>query len=196
MKTLKAVILSFLVCSVFSLFAEELAERMHEPTHPQNIRVLLKKDASEGLLEVRGGYYIHNPYDGSRISSGMFGKRFLVRCTKDGLKWGETFPGIHQIAIIPKSKDTSILLDGIQYEGIIAIYKVGNKIHIVNELPIESFLKTTLSSQFTYPHEEEVMSAIAIAARTTAYFHVSKNPDTFWHVGKNEAHYIQKRRPS
>ena len=189
MKRLKAIIFFSLMCSVFSLFSEELAEKMHEPTQPQNIRILLKKDASEALLEVKGGYYIHNPYDGSRISSGMFGKRFLVRASKDGLKWGESFPGIHQIAIVPKSNDTSILLDGIQYDGIIAVYKVGKKLHIVNEVSVESFLKATLSSQFTYPYEMEVMSAIAIAARTTAYFHVNKNPETFWHVGKDEYQY-------
>ena len=189
MKRLHAFLVFSLIGFCFGLFANEIAEKMHEPKHPQNIRILLKQNATEGLVEVKGAYFIHDPSDGSRLSSGMFGKRYLVRSTKDGIKWGETFPGIHQIAIIPKSANTSILIDGIQYNGIIAIYKVGNKLHFVNEISIEAFLKSTLSQQFPYSYEDEVMAALAIAARTTAYFHVNKDIDSFWHLEKKNCQY-------
>lgn len=157
---------------------------------PASIKILLKKNAAEALLEVKGGYTIYNPYDDAKLSSGLFGKRFLVRPVKDGIKWGEVFPGIYQIKIVPDSKDTSILVDGIQYEGNLSIFKIGSIINIVNELPVESFLRSTLSSQFVYPHEEEVMSAVSIAARTMAYCHVNKNPKAYWHITKEDAEYM------
>ena len=67
-------------------------ERIAEPMAPRNIQILLEKDASEILLEVKGPYYIFNPHDGSRVASGLLGKRFMIREMENGLKWGEEFP--------------------------------------------------------------------------------------------------------
>jgi stage II sporulation protein D len=159
------------------------------PTRPENIRILLERDTTEALLEVKGPYYIFNPYNNSRITSGLLGKRYMIRSVEDGIKWGEEFPGMHQISIVPRSKETSILVNGIQYDGNLAIYKVGNKLHIINDVPIESYLKATLTTQFPYPLDNEVMSAIAIAARTTAYSMVEKNKSTFWHISARDIGY-------
>jgi len=152
-----------------------------------NIRILLEKKETQALLEVRGPYYIFNPYDHSRISSGILSKRFIVRPISTGIKWGQEFLGIHQILIVPRSKNTKILLNGIEYDGAIAIYKIQNKINVVNEIDIESYLKSTLSSSFDYPLEQEVMAAVAIAARTTAYFQINKN--SFWDIDKKDINY-------
>jgi len=154
------------------------------------IAVLLQKDASEALLEVKGPYTIFNPKDGSKITSGLLGKRFLVHSAANGLKWGEEFLGIYQIYLLPKSEKDSVLVNGIQYEGAIAIFLIDGKINIVNDLGIEKYVKSTLTSQFTYPLENEVMSAIAILARTDAYFHVEKNKSSIWHVDAKENGYF------
>ena len=156
----------------------------------QKIRVLLEKNVSDALLEVKGSYYIFDPFDKARISSGLLGKRFLIRPTSSGIKWGEEFVDIHQIHIKPKKKNSSILVNGIQYDGDILIYKVGKKVNIVNEVLIEDYVKSTLTSEFTYPLEKEVMAAVAIAARTTAYYHINKNKNSFWHVAKDENNYL------
>jgi stage II sporulation protein D len=156
---------------------------------PENIQVLLAKNVDEALLESKGSYVVLNPLDGSRITSSLTGKRFMLKATSTGIKWGEEYPGIHQIYVVPKSKNSSLLVNGIQYEGAICVFKMKNKIHIINDVNIESYLKSTLTPQFPYPMENEVMAAITIAARTTAYSHVKRNKDAFWHVSADEIGY-------
>ncbi len=158
----------------------------------ENIQVLLAKNVNEALLESKGPYVVLNPLDGSRITSSLTGKRFMLRATPSGLKWGEEYPGIHQIYVVPKTKNSSLLVNGIEYDGAICVFKIKNKINIINDLDIESYLKSILTPQFPYPMESEVMAAIAIAARTTAYSHVKRNKDSFWHVSADETEYQGK----
>jgi stage II sporulation protein D len=158
-----------------------LFEKNQEIT-PSNIQVLLEKDVAGALLEVKGPYYIFNPHDGSRVASGILGKRFMIHALESGLKWGEEFPGIHQIYIKPRSADTSIFVNGIQYNGAVAIFGVAGTINIVNDLDIEDYIKSILSVQFFSPLESETLSALAIAARTDAYYQATKSKDSFWHV--------------
>jgi stage II sporulation protein D len=168
------------------------AELTHlaEPTTPKNIHILLEKDATEVLLEVKGPYYLLNPQDGSRVASGLLGKRFMVRELDNGLKWGEEFPGIHQFYIKPRSPETSIFVNGIQYSGGIAVYGVAGMIHVVNDLDIESYVKSSLTSQFPTPLEPEVFSALAILMRTDAYYYATKNASYFWHVAASDTGYL------
>lgn len=191
MKTLT--LAAALICSaMFPLQADDYAsyERIAEPMAPRNIQILIEKDAEGVLLEVKGPYYIFNPHDGTRVSSGLLGKRFMIHELENGLKWGEEFPGIHQIYIKPRSSETSIFINGIQYAGAIAIYGVAGVINIVNDIDIESYVKSKLTSQFLAPLEPEVMSALAILVRTDAYYHATRaNPGSFWHVSSQEVDY-------
>jgi hypothetical protein len=139
------------------------------PTGPK-IRVLLERDAKSAFLEAKGSYRVIRRDDGSSLSSGKLGKRFVVHAIQDGLRWGEEYPDIYQIEIVPLNKDTTFLVNGIQYTGSISIYHVrGDQIAIVNELPIEDFIKSTLTIKFEESLSTEAMAAIAIAARTEAY---------------------------
>jgi len=174
-----------------STWAGEQTSLTHlaEPTTPRNMQILLEKDASEVLVEVKGPYYLLNPHDGSRVASGLLGKRFMVRELDNGLKWGEEFPGIHQLYIKPRSQETSIFVNGIQYNGAIAVYGVAGSVHVVNEIDIESYIKSLLTAQFPTPLEPEVLSALAILIRTDAYYHATKNESSFWHVSAKETGY-------
>ena len=149
---------------------------------PQNIHVLLEKEITEALLEVRGPYYIFNPQDGTKLSSGILGKRFMVRPTESGIKWGQEFLGITQMIVLPRSDDCKILINGIQYDGAIAVYKVNGKINLINHVDVESYLKSILTAEFQYPLETEAMAAVAIAARTSAYSQIITNITYFWHI--------------
>jgi stage II sporulation protein D len=169
--------------------AHSILEHLSEPISPKNIQVLLQKDADEVLIEVKGPYVLFNPHDGSRVASGLLGKRFMVRELEAGLKWGEEFPGIHQFYIEPRSKETSIFVDGIQYPGAIAVFGVAGKVHIVNDLDIETYVKAVLSPQFSSPLEPEVLSALAILTRTNAYYQAGRSPESFWHVAASDVGY-------
>jgi stage II sporulation protein D len=190
MKIIRSLLLTllFAIASNTAIADDTLQETIK--TNPASkIRVLLESDTPSVLLEVRGPYYIFNPYDGSRVSSGLLGKRFIIRSTANGIRWGGEFPGIHQISVVPRSPETSILVNGVQYDGNILIYKIGNRINIINEVAIESFVKSKLTDEFTFPLEHEVMSAIAIVARTDAYYNVKSNPHAFWHIKTNNSDY-------
>jgi len=167
---------------------ETLAETMAEPMSPRNIQVLLEKDASEVLLEVKGPYYIFNPQNGARIASGLLGKRFMIRELENGLKWGEEFPGIHQIYIKPRSEETAIFINGIQYGGAVAVYGVAGHVNVVNDLDIEDYVRAVLSTQ-TGSLEPEALSALAILTRTDAYFHSTRSDQSFWHVAAGDVGY-------
>lgn len=157
----------------------------------ENIRVLLEKDIKDALLEVRGPYFIYNPADGAKISSGSFGKRFKIRASSTGIRWGEEFPGIHQVLITPRSSETSILLNGIEYSGGLAFYKLGNTISVINIVDVETFVKSILIAEFPNPLETEVMSALAISARTTAYYHMNRaKAESFWDVEAQDVGYV------
>jgi len=187
----KAFSFLILMClTSISIFAVETIST--EVNRPENIQVLLAKNVDEALLEAKGAYVVFNPKDGSRITSSLTGKRFMVKAIASGIKWGESYPGNHQIYIVPKAKNSSLLVNGIEYDGAIAIFKIKNKINIVSDVDIEDYLKSSLTPQFPYPMESEVMAAITIAARTTAYSHVKRNKDAFWHVSAQEIGYYGK----
>lgn len=139
------------------------------PSGPK-IQVLLEKDANSALLEVKGPYRVIRKDLGSSLSVGRVGKRFFVHAIQDGLRWGEEYPDVYQISIVPRHPNTSVYVDGIQYKGAISIYHVqDNLITVVNEVPIEDFLKSTLALQYDRPLQKEAMRALTIAARTEAY---------------------------
>ncbi len=186
-----ATMIAFIATAPFAADANHSVSpgRIAAPIAPRNLQILLEKEASEVLLEVKGPYQLFNPHDGSRLISGLFGKRFIIRETDNGLRWGEAFPGVHQLYIQPKSPKTSILVNGIQYAGAIAIYGINGTIHVVNDIDIETYVKSVLSVRFPVPLEPEVMSALAIITRTHAYYHAIKNPDSFWHTDKEADRY-------
>ncbi|HEX2582840.1 MAG TPA: SpoIID/LytB domain-containing protein, partial [Chlamydiales bacterium] len=156
---------------------------------PRNIQVLLEKDADGVLLEVKGPYHIFNPHDGSRVASGLLGKRFMIHELENGLKWGEEFAGIHQIYIKPRSEDASIFVNGIQYSGAIAIFGISGRVNIVNDLDIEDYVKAILAPQFNASTEPEVLSALAILTRTDAYYNAIRSSNSFFHVVASEVGY-------
>ncbi len=155
---------------------------------PGNILILLGKNLGSAKLEVKGPYVITDPKNGAHITSSSNWKNQQLRPFADGIRWGEGFPGIHQIRVSPK-KNGTLFLNGMQYEGSLNIYKVEGKLFVVNDLPVESYLHSLLSQEFASPLEGEVMSAIAIAARTTAYYHVQNSKETFWHVDAKDVGY-------
>ena len=195
MRTIPAIIAAALCgVSLTTVWADveppvAVVENITQPTTPQNIQVLLERDATEALLEVKGPYFLFNPQDGTKVASGLLGKRFMVHAIKAGLKWGEEFPGLYQLFIQPRSEETSIFINGIQYHGSVGIYAVGNRINIINELDIESFVKSQLSAQIAHPQETEVMAALAILARTNAYYAVSRHKEAFWHISAADVGY-------
>lgn len=190
MKTLFLYFIALLCLSPLSLRAALPLPTDHsQKAKPATIKVLLAKLAKEALVEVRGLHDIYNPQNDLLILSGAFNKRDRLFSSNEGIKWGELFPGLFQIRIVPAQSDTSILVNGIQYHGCIEIYCIAGTINIVNEIDIESYLKSSLAAQFPKPMHNEVLDAIAIVARTHAYYTAARNPNSSWHVDFEQSHY-------
>lgn len=155
-----------------------------------DISILLCEGRESVLLEADGPFDVYDPFNKTHISSGYLAKRFLVHNEKSGIKWGEQFVGHRHIKIVPRSADTSILVDGIQYSGAISIYGRQDRIDVVNDVKIEDFVMSTLSTKCSDIVDSEVMSAVAILARTYAYFGLYNNTKSpLWQLDAKECSY-------
>lgn len=158
------------------------------PTKPPKIRVLVVNDQQGVVIEVKGKYKMYDPHTGDHISTRFVGKRKFMQAVRDGLKWGEEFPGIFQLLIVPDETSTTTIVDGIEYRGPIYVYDVGGTISVVNEVGIEDFLSSTLSHSYRQKMPEEFLAATVIAARTNAYYTAANPKNQYWSV---DAHPIK-----
>ena len=157
------------------------------------IKVLLEKDAQGVFLEAKGQFRVVRKDTNAVLSSGSVGKRFVAHAIQDGLRWGEEYPDVYQISVIPLNRDTTISVNGIQYHGIVSVYRVrDNRIAVVNEIAIEEYLKCTLAIQYKDPLPQEAMAALAIAARTEAFSRVVQGQQLTrpWDVTAQEESYF------
>ena len=179
----------FLSITIISFaFSSQLSSETTK-ANPATIKILLEQGSTGMVLETRGSFEIINPATDKKISSGRHGKRFYLYPHKEGIKWGENFLGIYQIHIRPTSPRSSILIDGIQYRGVIAVYHVEEKLNVVNEIDVENFLKSALVHRKIPPLSDAVIDAIAIVARTHAYYTALLNFKAFWHLNAKTIGY-------
>lgn len=160
-----------------------------EKTPPPNIRVLVANDLDGAVVEVKGRYSIYDPYTEEKVSTRFIGKSKYIQALKGGLRWGEEFPGLYQLKIKPEDPQGTILVNGIEYKGALYVYDIGGGISLVNEVDIEDYLNSLLALEFNAPLHPETLSAIAIAARTNAYFQTVNPKNTYWAVDAQHTGY-------
>lgn len=154
------------------------------------IRVLLLHNAEKANLEIKGKYFLFDPYTNTHISTRFTGKNRDIQAVSDGLKWGEAFPGIYQLKIKPDEKMSSYsVIDGREYTGDIYVYDIGGTISMVNQLSVEDYLRSILSAYQNLNLEPEALAALAIVARTNAYFQAANPKNTYWAVDAEKVGY-------
>ncbi|PJD95964.1 MAG: hypothetical protein CK425_07410 [Parachlamydia sp.] len=158
-------------------------------TAPALINVLIIHDQPNVVLEVKGKYQLFDPNDHAHLSTRFLGKRKPIEAVSGGLKWGEEFPGIHQLQIIPDQPSGSIFVDGVEYPGSLLIYDIGGTISIVNQVPLEKYLEVILEPQFVDPLPEEALAAVAIIARTNTYYQIENPKNPYWTVEGSRVGY-------
>lgn len=154
-----------------------------------NLKILVVHDKPGVVLEVKGKYKIYDPKTNMHMGKGYVGKRKYIQPLSDGMKWGEEFPGVFQIMVMPDDKSTTTIVDGIEYKGRIYVYDIGGSISIVNEIPFDEYVKTILSSNLQQPLPSEVLAALAITARTNAYYMQQNSHSNFWHIEAKQIGY-------
>lgn len=149
---------------------------------PHAIKVLIMHDQPGAMIEVRGKYQIYDPANSNHITGRLMGRRQYLQTIHSGIKWGEEFPGIHQLLIVPDDANTATIIDGKTYKGSLYVYDIGGSISIVNELPIEDYLMATMSNTVDTELPQEALAAVAIAARTQALYYSQHPKNRFWSV--------------
>lgn len=179
-----------LLCAtlIFGTHTEIERPEPKENAKPATIRVLLENELEGALVEVRGSFRVYDPKTGKHLSSGN-GKRFYMYPHEEGIKWGEDFAGIYQLRIAPTSSNTTFFINGIQYHGCLDIFHIRDKMTCINEVTVEEYIKSILTPQFNQYYGDTVMEAVAIVARTNAYYQVLSNKEALWHVKKEAVHY-------
>lgn len=198
MKSMNCLILALLLgASTPQLFAAKMTNpnKRHEEKlfNGPKIRTLLEKDVLSSLFEVKGEYVVLHGETKKVLSKGITGKRFVVHGMKEGLRWGEEYPDVFQIAVVPRNKETSFFINGIQYKGsIIVTQGTDYKIHIVNEVPIEDYVQSTLAVKLQSTLSKEALAALVITARTEAFYMANRgNPSSrLWDVIATDCEYF------
>jgi len=160
--------------------------------HP-SIRVLIAHDIESTSVEIKGTYNLFDPHpeDGKKLSPRFKGKKASLYAIEDGLAWGEEFPGTHQIAIVPDNYNTKITVNGVDYFGSIFVYRMpeNGTISIVNHVLLEDYLDSLLSPMYRNEMPQELLTALAITARTNAYYQVQNSKSPYWDVDANQVGY-------
>lgn len=191
MKKLSTLLMSLFFFGTFLHATEEQAKKQksascQEPT----IRVAIAKDVNAALLEAKGAYRVIREDTKEVLSSGSTGKRFVVQPIAEGLRWGEEYPDVYQITIEPLSSNTMMYVNGMQYKGKVSVYSnAEGVICIVNEVSLEDYIKSTLSTQLEAPLSQEAMASYVIASRTGAYLKSLQNKGKLWDVVASEEKY-------
>lgn len=159
------------------------------PQQPPSIRILLTHDVPGVVIEVKGKYNIYDPNTNDQISRSFQGKRRYMQALVDGLRWGEEFPGIHQVKIVPRDASTTIIVDGVEYHGTIYVYDVGGSISVVNMINVEDYLNMILPQRYKDPMPEELLAAVAIVERTNCYYRMQNSKTAFWNVDAKKEGY-------
>lgn len=171
-------------------YSSEIPSDISQKMKPATIKVQLIENADSLILEAKGKYQLCNPVNHFVISSGSFSKRAKVHHNNNGIHWGELIPGTFQLRIVPKNSETTILVNGIQYRGCVDLYDMNGKFMVVNEVDVESFLRSTMSQEFKNEMDQEVLSAVVITERTNLYYMLRKKGlETTYHVKAAECGY-------
>lgn len=177
-----------LISMATSLSAAVWDDRRASSTPPQ-INVLIVHDQVGVVLEVKGRYKIYDPNTNKHLTTRFSGKRKFIQAVRDGIKWGEEFPGIYQLVIVPDEASTTTIVDGIEYKGPIYVYDIGGTISVVNRVSIEDYLSQILSHRYKQEQSQEVLAALVITARTAAYYRVANPKNQFWSVDAKQVGY-------
>lgn len=160
-----------------------------EQRAPETIKILVVHDRPGVVLEVKGKYKLYDPHKEAFIATRFIGKRKFIQAMNDSLRWGEEFPGLHQLKIVPDDASTTTLVDGIEYKGNLYIYDIGGTISVVNELPLDEYLRISLNSTYNTPLPEEAAAAVAIAARGNAWYLASNPKSDFFSIEASKIDY-------
>ncbi|MBS0635712.1 MAG: hypothetical protein JSR37_09640 [Verrucomicrobia bacterium] len=165
---------------------DELRERFDGPT----IRIQLMSDTDGAQVEVKGAYNVFDPRTGKKLDSAYASSSYYMYPTVDGIKWGQEFPGIYQVLLVPDRPATTLLVGGTEYRGMAYLYQIKGTLGGVNEVSLEEFVRSMLSTHVPSDiTEEEALAALSIALRTEALYWLAIANNQYWDVKASNVGY-------
>lgn len=179
-----------IVCMQFATTEAGLLDKLLNPFSKQikgtdqPVKILIAHDKPTVMIEVKGKYRLYDPNKNSFFGTRFLGKRRVVEALNGGIKWGEEFPGIYQILIVPDNEKTITIVDGIEYQGPLYIYDIGGTISVVNVMDADEYLKLALPRDQAdiAGIPEEALAALVIAARTDAMYRILNPKSPYWNI--------------
>lgn len=155
------------------------------------VRVLIAQQKPSMQVEVHGAHNIYDPYSGKKLEAAFSSSAYQMQPTADGIKWGQEFPGVYQILIVPDTRDGTVTVNGIQYAGAVAFYEVGTALSAVAWSSLEDFTSSMLSSIMPVGDIEhkEALAAMAIAIRSLAYQQLQHSANQYWDIRADACGY-------
>lgn len=159
------------------------------------IRILVINDEQSAELGVCGQYSLYDPNrcasscKDKYLSTRFRGKCRCIEALACGLKWGEEFPDLYQLKIVDDKPESYSIVNGIPYKGPLYIYDIGGTISIVNEVIIEEYVRSIISGFAEQCLEFETLCALAIIARTNAYWYANHAKSQYWDIEAKSVNY-------
>jgi stage II sporulation protein D len=175
------------------IFATHGSSRIEDSVKGRDtiLRILTHEDLNGALIEFKGAFSVKDPMTNKNLSSSYFKKRFYLSTSSQGIHWGKLYKGIHQIEIGAKDPNTTFLIDGIQYKGKLTAFDIASKICLVVETPVDHYLKSILSGNFSEKNmHQTTLEALAIAIRTDIYHKIAKSINPFWDIKAEEHNFF------
>ncbi len=85
-----------------------------------------------------------------------------------------------------------LLVMGTHYTGNIDVWKGDNSIYIINELPIEDYVKDVVAAEVRPDWEMEALKAQAVISRTYALYQKSMNGSSIYHIASSVIDQVYK----
>jgi stage II sporulation protein D len=85
-----------------------------------------------------------------------------------------------------------LLVMGTHYSGTIDVWKGDNGLYIINELPLEDYVKDVVAVEIRPDWEAEALKAQSVISRTYALFQKKKNGNSIYHIASSVIDQVYK----
>jgi stage II sporulation protein D len=85
-----------------------------------------------------------------------------------------------------------LLVMGTRYTGNIDIWKGKNGLYIINELPLENYIKDVVAAEVSADWDMEALKAQAVVSRTYAVYQRRMNGDSLYHIASSVLDQVYK----
>lgn len=139
------------------------------------MKVAILQNADKVRLDFSSPYQITHPLTGEVLAEGLPSRDISLGISREGIRFGSR--NLRSNSLVMKSEDDSIQIEGRLYRSTVRVLKnAKGKLTVVNELPLEEYLKGVLPREVDVRWPMEALKAQAVASRTFAVFQSQKDP--------------------